>query len=233
VKTKKVWEVEKWDRAQWIEQTIAELAFTKRMGMGFLPSVDDFIGSVVGYVVRRASMGCLVLVPSDRDDDVFVAVAVREEPYARCLGWLRGSEGKRPEFYNTDRWSIDPKALHSMDDLPAVEYQLDDVDNVVTNAFEERPPGDFQRGYLTCLIDQAAATEMSIEPRYRAMWRAIRKEAGLNIDPATAEVTCIGAESDDPRYFARSPGGNEWVSFDDLPEATAKALWEKYEETIR
>jgi len=111
--------------------------------------------------------------------------------------------------------------------------------------FDERPPEtDFQRGYLSCLIDLAVATGMKIDPQYRAMWRAIRKEAGLKIDPATAEVTCMHVEMDDPyglrtdlpaepmrcvgrEFFARSPRDNIWVSFGDLPKATLDALWEK------
>jgi hypothetical protein len=69
---------------------------------------------------------------------------------------------------------------------------------------------------------------------------ASRREAGLKIDPATADVAwwygdgldrygvqpvpdgdfrCVGRE-----YFARAPGNDVWVSFHDLPEATAKAL---------
>jgi hypothetical protein len=33
-------------------------------------------------------------------------------------------------------------------------------------------------------------------------------------------------------YFARAPGGNVWVWFGDLPEATAAALWKKHERTL-
>jgi hypothetical protein len=72
-------------------------------------------------------------------------------------------------------------------------------------------------------------------------WLAIRK--GLTIDPATAEVMWTYGYTLDPygvyelsdegkqigrEYFARSPGSDVWVSFDDLPDATAAALWEKH-----
>jgi hypothetical protein len=73
-------------------------------------------------------------------------------------------------------------------------------------------------------------------------WLAIREEAGLKIDPETAEVYWTYAQTADPygiypdlpdeweqigrEYFARSPG-SIWVHFDDLPEATANALWER------
>jgi hypothetical protein len=73
-------------------------------------------------------------------------------------------------------------------------------------------------------------------------WLEIRKEAGLNIDPETAEVECWYISPDDPYgvcgkfrrdgigrgYFACSPGTDIWVWFSDLPEATSDALWRKY-----
>ncbi len=75
-------------------------------------------------------------------------------------------------------------------------------------------------------------------------WLAIRKETALKIDPATAEIRWeygqildpYGVRSDLPEecyqvgrlYFARCPGSEIWVSFDDLPEATCEALWKKH-----
>ena len=74
-------------------------------------------------------------------------------------------------------------------------------------------------------------------------WLAIRKEAARQIDPETAEVTWRYGQTFDPYgvipdmpeeweqigrgYFARSPGSDVWVSFLDLPQATAEALWAK------
>jgi hypothetical protein len=74
-------------------------------------------------------------------------------------------------------------------------------------------------------------------------WLAIRKEAGLKIDPETAEVDWRYARTFNPyglslpdlpeeynigrEYFARSPGSDIWVNFDDLPKATRDALWER------
>jgi hypothetical protein len=79
-------------------------------------------------------------------------------------------------------------------------------------------------------------------------WLAIRKEAGLKIDPKTAEVTWFYAQTMDPygvnpdlpeelwqvgrEYFARSPGSDIWVSFDDLPDATRKALLDRVQPSI-
>jgi hypothetical protein len=86
-------------------------------------------------------------------------------------------------------------------------------------------------------------------------WLAVRKEAGLYIDPATAEVDWKYAQTLDPygvdpdlpheykqigrEYFARSPESDVWVWFGDLPEATLNALWasisrfpRRYEEAL-
>jgi hypothetical protein len=83
--------------------------------------------------------------------------------------------------------------------------------------------------------------EMSKMPKEQ--WLAIRKQAALQIDPETAEIDWIFAQVCDPygvdpdlpeeyraigrAYFARSPGGDIWVSFDDLPEMVRDALWKK------
>jgi hypothetical protein len=89
-------------------------------------------------------------------------------------------------------------------------------------------------------VQGVVADQMTVE-----QWLAIRKEAGLQIDPDTAEVEWSYALTLDPygvhpelpeeyqqvgrEYFARSPGSDLWVSFDDLPDATRKALWGKQE----
>jgi hypothetical protein len=78
----------------------------------------------------------------------------------------------------------------------------------------------------------------------RKIWLAIRKEAGLKIDPETAEVFWRYGQTLDPygvypdlpeecrqigrEYFARAPGSDVWVNFCDLPEATRDALWKKH-----
>jgi len=77
---------------------------------------------------------------------------------------------------------------------------------------------------------------------------AIRKEEGLKIDPKTAEVMWIYAQTLDPygvysdlpeecqqvgrEYFARSPGSDIWVNFGDLPETTRDALWGKHKRQL-
>jgi hypothetical protein len=80
--------------------------------------------------------------------------------------------------------------------------------------------------------------EMSSEMT-KEQWLAIRKEAALQIDPETAEVFWRYAQILDPYgvkpdlpdecdcvgrvYFARSPGSDIWVCFDDLPEMVCDA----------
>jgi hypothetical protein len=96
---------------------------------------------------------------------------------------------------------------------------------------------NIQKGDTTMTNEKMTAEEIE-------NWFAIRKEAGLHIDPETAEVEWIYALTADPygvysdipeeyqqvgrEYFARSPGSDVWVDFGDLPEATRDALWERH-----
>jgi hypothetical protein len=118
---KEIWEVENWGEAEWAEQVLAELAFSKAINVQYFPECHAHCGSVAGYQVRRATNG-LVLVPSDGDEDIFVAVQVeRPKSQARVLGWLRGSEGKLSQFYQKNCWVVPQEALHDMEKLPAKE----------------------------------------------------------------------------------------------------------------
>jgi hypothetical protein len=76
--------------------------------------------------------------------------------------------------------------------------------------------------------------------------QALRRAVGLHIDPETAEVYWIYAQTLDPygdhpnlpeelqqigrEYFACSPGSDVWIDFGDLPAATRDALWKKRRE---
>jgi hypothetical protein len=120
-KAKEIWEVQNWSEDEWTEQAIAEIAFSKVMNFQYLPKPDNFRGSVAGYRVRRSPNG-LMLVPSDYDEDIFVAVKVdTTKRGARVLGWLRGSEGKLSHFYQKNCWVVPPEALHDMEKLPGKE----------------------------------------------------------------------------------------------------------------
>jgi hypothetical protein len=86
-------------------------------------------------------------------------------------------------------------------------------------------------------------TEEELESFY-----LIRREAGLKIDPATAEVEWwyiqmadpYGVEPELPEeyqqigrgYFARSPETDVWIWFCDLPEATRDALWQEHKRKL-
>jgi hypothetical protein len=64
----------------------------------------------------------LVLVPSDSDDDIFVAIRFDStKTWGGVLGLLRGSEGKLPQFYQKNCRVIPPEVLHTMENLPGKE----------------------------------------------------------------------------------------------------------------
>lgn len=79
-------------------------------------------------------------------------------------------------------------------------------------------------------------------------WLAGRKEAGLTIDPQTAEVCWEYGQIADPygvhpdlpeqfqqvgrAYFARSPESDIWVEFGDLSKETRDALWERHKSEL-
>jgi hypothetical protein len=117
-----IWQLQNWGVDEFVEQAIAELCFAKAMNVQYVPDPHKLDGDVAGYRVRRAPNG-LVLVPSDSDDDdIFVAVRVtRTNGQCAVLGWLRGWEGKLPQFYQKNCWVIPPEALHDMEKLPGKE----------------------------------------------------------------------------------------------------------------
>jgi len=78
--------------------------------------------------------------------------------------------------------------------------------------------------------DEEQTRLQEIEQRYAAL-----REAGLKIDPNTAEVKWEHGSSDLVSrpggwvFFARAPMSDVWVAFDDLPDETGKALWRRLE----
>src|SRR6516165_416638 len=114
-KSQEIWEVEDWGDDEWAEQALAVMAFSKAMNVQYFPDCNRCDGSVAGYRVRRAPNG-LVLLPSDSDEDIFVAVRVQKTKRRACvLGWLRASEGKLPQFYQKNCWIVPRAALHDME----------------------------------------------------------------------------------------------------------------------
>ena len=75
-------------------------------------------------------------------------------------------------------------------------------------------------------------------------WLQVRKDEAMRIDPETAEVHWSYEQAFDPyrvgfklpdvwrcvgrEYFARNPGSDIWVVFQDLPEGTRNKLWEMH-----
>jgi Api92-like protein with ferredoxin domain len=120
---KEIWQLQNWGDDEFAEQVMAELSFAKAMNVQYVPEHHKPEGNVAGYRVRRAPNGMvLVLVPSDSDEDIFVAVRVERTKGRACvLGWLRGSEGKLPQFHQKNCWVIPPEVLHDMEKLPGMD----------------------------------------------------------------------------------------------------------------
>jgi hypothetical protein len=74
------------------------MAFAQLINIQYKPDGNNLKGLVAGYRVRRAPNG-LVLLASDSDEDIFVAVRRETKEWCCVQGWLRGSEGKFPQFY--------------------------------------------------------------------------------------------------------------------------------------
>jgi hypothetical protein len=85
--------------------------------------------------------------------------------------------------------------------------------------------------------------ELLVTVRWKA-FKALLRVAGQQIDPETAEVEWTHIHLIDPYcvfpldivekhwcvgrgYFARAPGSDVWIEFEDLPDATVEALWQK------
>ena len=120
----------------------------------------------------------------------------------------------------------------------ALSRQLDEVrDNLFYNYVVKRDVPYMQPVRWRVLL-QDRRVKISEEERNALV--AVRREAGLKIDPATREVDWSRERESDPygieplpdefnlswHGFARSPGSRIWVSFRDLPDATRKALEE-------
>src|SRR5262245_11284905 len=112
-----IWELENWGPGEWAEQASAEMVFAKAMNIRYVPDPRNLKGVVAGYRVRRAPNG-LVLLASDSDEDIFVAIRRETKVTFLVLGWLQGAEGKLPQFYQKNCWVVPPEALQPMETLP-------------------------------------------------------------------------------------------------------------------
>lgn len=83
-----------------LEGAAGELAVAKFLGRYWNGSLGQMRAGDVGQVQVRTTKhqnGCLILHPSDRDDDVFI-LAIGEAPTLRLAGWIRGRDGKQEKF---------------------------------------------------------------------------------------------------------------------------------------
>jgi hypothetical protein len=104
------------------------------------------------------------------------------------------------------------------------------------------PPRPWLRRLLTGAVAMKSVPprESETKKKIREQWLAVRKNAGLKIDPETAEVFWDYGQVLDPHrlydltdeekclgrnYFARSPESDVWISFHDLPAAVCDRLW--------
>ena len=125
------------------------------------------------------------------------------------------------------------------------------------NRENHMPPGlpTTSEGFLDLLREACARTTAALAEAVNPdadptsnisveLFLAIRKAEGFKIEAHNAEVTWWHTETDDPygidevpeeyqqigrQYFARAPGSDIWVCFDDLPNETSEALWEAHE----
>lgn len=91
-----------------VEGAAAEMALAKHLGVYWSGAIGNLKAADVGRLQVRSTArldGCLILHPSDADDDVFI-LAVGVAPTFEFRGWLRAKDGKLPEFWrdpNTGR----------------------------------------------------------------------------------------------------------------------------------
>jgi hypothetical protein len=151
---------------------------------------------------------------------------------------VQGREG----HYRSISWMVLRSVLDNLEirngcDLDSI---LDEVKNkVVFNFLVERDGSCLQPMKWRVIKQEHEYRRMTDEEREAFL--AERKEAGLKIDPATAEVDWSYEQTLDPygidpdlpeelqqvgrQYFARTPGSDIWVSFYDLPDETRQMLW--------
>ena len=144
----------------------------------------------------------------------------------------------RPTCWIVLRAVLDKLEIRNGCDLDSV---LDEVKNEVLDNFVVERDGSCVQPVKWRVKQVREYRRMTDEERDAFL--AARKEAGLKIDPATAEVDWSYEQALDPygidpdlpkalyqvgrQYFARAPGSDIWVCFHDLPDETREALWSK------
>ena len=122
------------------------------------------------------------------------------------------------------------------------------LDSASSNAHTDRLARRIEEELVEAVLENPPSNGMVIAEQEKEKWLAIRREEALKINPQTAEVLWVYAQTLDPygvepelppeyqqvgrEYFARRPGGDTWVWFNDLPAATHDALWEKHKASL-
>lgn len=108
-----------------INGCIAELALAKHLGIFWSGTVGRIDLPDVGALQVRSKTEVdhrLVILPTDKDEAVFVSVFVAT-PVCRLCGWMVAKEAKRPEYLlpdpaARDRYFVPNDKLHPMAMLP-------------------------------------------------------------------------------------------------------------------
>ena len=127
------------------------------------------------------------------------------------------------------------------EDGDELSRRLDELRNRVIYNFVVKRDAPYMQPVKWRILLQDNRIKVSAEEQHDFV--EVRREAGLKIDPATAEVDWSYEQTLDPygidpdlpeelqqvgrQYFARAPGSDIWVSFYDLPDETRKMLWNK------
>lgn len=107
---------------------LGEQAFAKWLGVFWdgTPNTFRTVPDVDSFEVRTnsKSWGDLFLRERDKDEAIYVLVLSHECPVFEIKGWIRGCDGKRPEWLrrlDPDRpeaWVVPQTALRPMEELP-------------------------------------------------------------------------------------------------------------------
>jgi hypothetical protein len=138
-------------------------------------------------------------------------------------------------------------------EAPQNEYEYFEM---VAKKYFPLPELDPEEGARRWNSNDHPATEPKLPPNEEAEYlrrikefRERRREAGLKIDPETAEICMAWVEASDPydidpllarelrrcpikTWFVRSPGSDIWVEEEDLPDGIVRALEEKYDPSV-
>ena len=196
-----------------------------------------------------------------RESMALVGLPIPEEIYFQTDG---GNNGRVTRVAELDELAqaigaIDEDIRRLVRGEPALNYRRSDVEQLRQEKsalveLQKRVGRNGCPGSTTVIEalfpDIPVKKKTASEKLETEQWLAVRKEAGLKIDPETAEVDWgYGLDLDPygvydewelPKEFhqigrqrwARSPGSDVWVHFSDLPDGVEEKLWTKHRSRI-